>query len=101
MSQTRVTVTLPEEVVETIDRRERNRSHFILKAVRRELMRLQRLELRRSLSNPHPESETLAEAGLAEWAAGLPDEDATSLVDSKGGRTVRWKAGRGWTEPRG
>ena len=42
MPAERVTVTLPAEVVEDIDRQERNRSRFVLEAVRRELKRRQR-----------------------------------------------------------
>ncbi len=94
----RVTVTLPAEVVEDIDRRERNRSRFVLDAVRRELKRRQREELRRSLENAHPETSELAEAGFADWATRLPDEEASDLVDVRAGRSVRWVPGRGWIE---
>jgi hypothetical protein len=92
----RVTITLPADVVEDIDRRERNRSRFILDAVRRELKRRQREELKRSLNNPHPETSELADAGFADWGAGLPDEKASDLVDVHAGRAVRWVSGRGW-----
>ena len=98
MATERVTVTLPAEVVEDIDRRERNRSRFILEAVRRELRRRQRQELNRSLQNPHPETSELADAGFEEWAARLPDEKASDLVDVHAGRSVRWVPGRGWVE---
>ncbi len=98
MATERVTVTLPVEVIEDIDRRERNRSRFILEAVRRELKRRQRQELNRSLQNPHPETSELGDAGLEEWAARLPDEKASDLVDVRGGRSVRWVPGRGWIE---
>jgi hypothetical protein len=94
----RVTVTLPTEVVEDIDRRERNRSRFVLDAVRRELKRRQREELRRSLENAHPETSALAEAGFADWAARLPDEESSDLVDARAGRSVHWVPGRGWIE---
>ena len=43
----RVTVTLPTELVSQIDRIEKNRSRFMLLAVRRELRRRRREELRR------------------------------------------------------
>ena len=33
----RVTVTLPEELVRDIDRREKNRSRFVAEAIRREV----------------------------------------------------------------
>ena len=96
----RVTVTLPDELVRDIDRREKNRSKFVTEAVRRELDRRRHAELRRSLENPHPESGELAEQGLEEWSRGLPDEDAGGLVDSSAGKPVRWVAGVGWVEVR-
>jgi len=96
----RVTVTLPNDLVRDIDRREKNRSRFIAEAVRRELDRRRREELRRSLENPHPESHEFAELGFDEWARGLPDEDATSLVDSSAGKAVEWVPGSGWVEVR-
>ena len=96
----RVTVTLPEDLVRHIDRREKNRSKFIAGAVRNELDRLRREELRRSLRNPHPESAELADQGLEEWTRGLPEEDTGSLVDSKGGTAVRWVSGKGWQKVR-
>jgi Arc/MetJ-type ribon-helix-helix transcriptional regulator len=94
----RVTVTLPAEVVRDIDRLEKNRSKFVLEAVRHELKRRRREDLQRSLRNPHPESEQLAEAGFDEWAGGLPEEDAAGLVDMKAGTPVRWVPGEGWVE---
>jgi Arc/MetJ-type ribon-helix-helix transcriptional regulator len=94
----RVTVTLPAEVVRDIDRIEKNRSKFVLDAVRHELKRRRRQDLQRSLRNPHPESEQLAEAGFGEWASGLPEEDAVDLVDMKAGTPVRWVPGEGWVE---
>jgi len=94
----RVTVTLPAEIVRDIDRLARNRSRFILEAVRHELERRRREELRRSLNRPHPDSSELADAGMDEWALGLPDEDVTELVDVRAGRPVRWVPGEGWVE---
>lgn len=94
----RVTVTLPPEVVQEIDRRERNRSRFVLDAVKRELLRRRREELRRSLRTPHPDSARLAESGIGEWARGLPLEKTEDLVDLKKGTAVRWVVGRGWEE---
>jgi Arc/MetJ-type ribon-helix-helix transcriptional regulator len=96
----RVTVTLPNDLVRDIDRREKNRSKFIAEAVRNELDRRRRKELRRSLDNPHPEGAELAEQGLAEWTRGLPEEDAEALVDSSAGRPIRWVSGEGWVEGR-
>jgi hypothetical protein len=60
--------------------------------------RRQREELRRSLENAYPETSELAEAGFADWAARLPDEEASDLVDARAGRSVRWVPGRGWIE---
>jgi hypothetical protein len=94
----RVTVTLPAEVVRDIDRIEENRSKFVLEAVRRELARRRREELRRSLRSPHPEVSYLAEAGMDDWARSLPADDASDLVDVTGGSAVRWEPGVGWTE---
>jgi hypothetical protein len=96
----RVTVTLPNDLVRDIDRREKNRSKFVAEAVRNELDRRRREELRRSLHNPHPESAELAEQGLEEWARGLPEEDAEALVDINAWKPVRWIPGEGWVEGR-
>ena len=96
----RVTVTLPNDLVRDIDRREKNRSKFVAEAVRNELGRRRRDELRRSLQNPHPESAELAEQGLEEWTRGLPEEDTEALIDSNAGRPVRWVSGEGWVEGR-
>lgn len=93
-----VTVTLPDDLVREIDRREKNRSKFIAEAVRNELDRRRRDELRRSLDHPHPESAALAEQGLEEWNRGLPVEDAAALVDSNAARPIRWVSGEGWVE---
>jgi Arc/MetJ-type ribon-helix-helix transcriptional regulator len=94
----RVTITLPEELVRDIDRREKNRSSFVVEAVQRELERRRRAELRRSLQNPHPETTERTEQGLEEWARGLPEEDAEALIDSSAGKAVRWMPGQGWVE---
>ena len=96
----RVTVTLPNDLVRDIDRREKNRSKFIAEAVRNELDRRRRDEPRRSLDNPHSESAELAEQGLEEWTRGLPEEDAAALVDSNAGRPILWVSGEGWVEGR-
>jgi Arc/MetJ-type ribon-helix-helix transcriptional regulator len=96
----RVTVTLPDDLVREIDRREKNRSKFVAEAVRRELDFRRRAELRRSLQNAHPESAELTEQGLEEWTRGLPEEDTEALVDSSAGKAVRWVPGEGWVEGR-
>jgi len=96
----RVTVTLPTELILEVDRREKNRSKFVADAVRNELDRRRRGELRRSLHNPHAESAQLADQGLEEWARGLPEEDTESLVDNSAGKPIRWVAGKGWVAGR-
>ncbi len=93
----RVTVTLPIDLVEDIDRFERNRSRFITEAVEHELFRRRREGLLRSLANPHPEAGELAETGLADWGASLPADDG-GLVDEAAGKPVRWVEGQGWLE---
>jgi hypothetical protein len=96
MATERVTVTLPIDLVDGIDRLERNRSKFITEAVERELVRRRHEGLLRSIRNPHPEASELAEAGISDWAASLPDDDG--LVDESAGKAVRWVEGRGWVE---
>ena len=98
MPTARVTVTLPPELVEEIDRRERNRSRFVLEAVRREVTRRRREELRRSLAHPHPEAQELADAGLDDWGRGSKQGESAELLDSNAGKPVRWVAGKGWVE---
>jgi hypothetical protein len=93
----RVTVTLPLELVEGIDRFERNRSRFIAEAVEHELVRRRREGLLVSIKRPHPEALELAEMGMAEWANSLPLEDG-GLVDMTSGKPVRWIEGQGWVE---
>lgn len=97
MASERVTVTFPPEVVRAIDRQERNRSKFVLEAVRRELERRQREEFHRSLDNPHPESRETAELGLEDWAKLMSPEDE-DLLDPAAGKDVRWVPGEGWIE---
>jgi hypothetical protein len=93
----RVTVTLPIDLVEGIDRLERNRSRFITQAVEHELVLRRREGLLRSLASPHPEAVELAETGLADWVASLPVDDE-GLVDEAAGKPVRWVEGQGWLE---
>jgi hypothetical protein len=94
----RVTVTLPADLVQEIDRLEKNRSKFVLEGVRREVHRRRREALRRSLRSPHPENVQLAEEGFGAWVDTLPKEDATDLVNMKAGTPVRWVPGRGWAK---
>jgi hypothetical protein len=87
---------MPREIVAQIDKIAKNRSRFIVDAVRRELARQRREELRVSLRNPHEETSQVAELGVADWGASLPDEP-NALLDPGSGRAVRWRAGDGWT----
>lgn len=80
-----------------IDRMARNRSKFILDAVRRELQRRRREELRSSLRNPHEESDLVADFGVDDWAAGIAEGETDELLDPREGRSVRWRPGSGWT----
>ena len=94
----RVTVTLPIDLLKDIDRREKNRSKFVVQAIRHELARRRRADLQLSLSSPHPESAELAQQGFDEWVRGLPVEDIGALVDSSAGKAIRWIPGEGWVE---
>ncbi len=93
----RVTVTLPEEILRDIDMQERNRSRFVLKAVKHELERRQKEELRRSLRKPHQDSDEIADEGFADWVEGSLEGDE-DLVDTKSGESVQWILGRGWVK---
>ena len=90
----RVTVTLSAELVEEIDRLERNRSRFIAHAIEHELARRRREALHRSVRSPHPETADVADTVLGDWTSDLPDEEG--LVDVAGGTAVRWIEGQGW-----
>jgi hypothetical protein len=94
MGVERVTVTLSAELVEGIDRLERNRSRFLAEAVEHELARRRHEDLLGSVRHPHPETVELADAGLKDWTADLPAEEG--LVDVTGGTAVRWVEGWGW-----
>ena len=93
----RVTVTLPIELVERIDRIERNRSRFMAEAAEHEIVRRCREGLLRSLEAPHAEAADLADDSLADWVASLPVE-GDRLVDVAAGTPVRWIPGQGWTD---
>jgi len=94
----RVTVTMPAELVSSIDHYEANRSRFIAEAVRHELRRRRRLELQRSLDTPHPDSLATAALGLQAWAEALPDTER-DLLDPAAGVPLRWSPEQGWLEP--
>jgi hypothetical protein len=93
----RVTVTLPDVIVEEIDRWEKNRSKFVLEATERELELRRRQELERSLRYPHPESHQLSEAGIEDWGEGWTAEDE-GLVDPSAGKPAEWTPEDGWRE---
>jgi len=89
----RVTVTLPADALDEIDRFENNRSRFIAEAVAREIVRRRRRGLRSSLKHPHPDTARFADADVGEWAAGIA---AAGLVDPSAGQPVHWIEGQGW-----
>jgi len=93
----RVTVTLPNEVVEEIDRWEKYRSKCVIEAAVRELALRRREELEKSLANPHIESDWVAEQGMEDWGS-RAEADDEELLESGAGRPVRWQDGKGWTE---
>lgn len=97
MTKQRVTVTLPEEIVRDIDRKAKNRSKFVLQAVQNELEHRRKEELLRSLKKPHPESQTIVQLGMEDWANRLHEVDET-LLNPSNGRSIRWSPGEGWVE---
>lgn len=90
----RVTVTLPVEMLQEIDRWENNRSRFVLEAVQREVERRRREKLLLSLENPHEDGIELETMGLSEWG-----EEASLLLDAAAGTPIRWSPGKGWENP--
>jgi hypothetical protein len=92
----RVTVTLPADLLNEVDRLQRNRSRFIVEAVRREVARRRRRALLDSLRDPHPETKEYPDGGLGDWTSDLPRDEG--LVDVEGGIAVRWVEGQGWVE---
>ena len=97
MPSERMTVTLPDEMIQEIDGHERNRSRFVQRAVARELQRLRLEKLQQSLDNPHTDSQVVAESGFSEWADLGADGDQ-ELLDTAAGKKVRWDSDRGWIE---
>lgn len=87
-------MTLSADLVDAIDRLERNRSRFIAEAVERELSRRRHDALLRSVQNPHADTTALLDTALGDWTAALPDDEG--LVDMAGGTSVRWIEGDGW-----
>jgi hypothetical protein len=99
MSETaRVTVTLASDLVDGIDRLERNRSRFIAQAVEHELTRRRQASLLQSVRSPHPDTVALVDTGLADWVSDLPADEG--LVDIDAGTPVRWVEGQGWKKGR-
>jgi hypothetical protein len=92
----RVTVTLSAELIEGIDRIERNRSRVIAEAVEHELTRRRHEALLSSVRNPHPETVDLVDATLGAWTADLPDDEG--IVDVTGETAVQWVEGQGWVK---
>jgi hypothetical protein len=94
----RVTVTLAADLVDQIDRIERNRSRFIAEAVQHELARRRQAALLQSIHSPHPDTVAFVDTGLADWVSDLPADEG--LVDVDAGTPVRWVEGQGWTKDR-
>ena len=94
----RVTVTLAADLVDGIDRVERNRSRFIAEAVQHELTRRRHMALLKSIHSPHVDTVALVDTGLADWVSDLPADEG--LVDVDAGTPVRWVEGQGWTKGR-
>ena len=92
----RVTVTLSADLVDGIDRIERNRSRFIAEAVKHELTRRRQAGLLQSIRSPHADTVALVDTGLADWVSDLPADEG--LIDIDGGTPVRWVEGQGWTK---
>ncbi|KAF0245166.1 MAG: hypothetical protein FD180_1873 [Planctomycetota bacterium] len=96
MKLIRVTASLPADLVEAIDRSESNRSRYLADLVRRDFARRRRAGFLESLRHPFKGSRALAEAGLKDWAANLPPDRASDLVDLNAGTPVKWVRGKGW-----
>ena len=94
----RVTVTLDADLVDGIDRIERNRSRFIAEAVQHELARRRQAALLQSIRSPHADTVALVDTGVADWVSDLPADDG--IVDVDAGTPVRWVEGQGWTKGR-
>lgn len=94
----RVTVTLAADLIEGIDRLERNRSRFIAEAVEHELARRRQEALLNSIRSPHADTVALIDTGLGDWVSDLPADQG--LVDLATGTAVQWVEGQGWTKDR-
>ena len=94
----RVTLSLPDDLVQDMDRRGEDRSRFVEEAVRHELENRRNEDLALSLNNPHDETVQFVDAGLEAWGKGLPEESADALVDPRAGSAIHWAPGEGWIE---
>ena len=95
MTASRITITLPADLVERIDQASSNRSRFIAEAAERELHHRLREALRSSLDAPHEEGRKVAELGLAGYRDALP-EDVPELMDPAAAVDLTWHEGEGW-----
>lgn len=95
MASQRITVSLPSGLLKGIDKRSKNRSEFMQRAVRHEFERELTEKLNQSLNSPHPKSISLEEEGVVEWLESLPDE-AADLGDPSKGKTIHWSQDMGW-----
>jgi len=93
-----VSIHMPAELLRAIEARAKDRDAFIQDALRRELARRIREDLRTSLENPHPESLEMETIGLDAFAQSLPLDDADALCDPSVGTPIRWVEGRGWVD---
>ena len=93
-----MTVTLDADLVDGIDRIERNRSRFIAEAVQHELARRRQAAVLQSIRSPHADTVALVDTGVADWVSDLAADDG--LVDVDAGTPVRWVEGQGWTKGR-
>lgn len=94
---TRVTVTLPEELLAELDQQAENRSLFVEEAIRAELNKRRRERLVHAIQRPHPESVEMADSGFTEWVAMAAEEDS-DLIDPECLRPIRWESGIGWQQ---
>lgn len=95
MSDERITVTLPGELLYEMDRLDSNRSRFVREAIRQNLEYRRQQALQESLADPHPELPELEPLGFPGWAGEDGEQD---LADPRAGTPIRWEEGRGWVE---
>lgn len=92
----RISVSLPEELVNEIDRSAPDRDSFVAEAVKHELTRRQKDGLQASLEYPHAKTLLVAEAPLCEWPEGVPADEWSDVLDEDSGEEIRWVEGKGW-----